>query len=41
MSMGRIFKNRRPGPTDILILTGAVVNLLVIAAILLYYFLGR
>jgi len=34
-------KNWKPGPTDILIVTGAVVNLLVIAVILLYYFFGR
>lgn len=34
-------KNWKPGPTDVLILAGAVVNAVVIAAILIYYFLGR
>jgi len=39
--MSNPLKNLRTGPVDILIITGAVVNLLVIVAILLYYFLGR
>lgn len=33
-------KNLRPGPVDIVILLGAFVNLLVIAAILANYLLG-
>lgn len=39
--MNKMNKNWRPSPTDIVITTGAVVNLLVITAILVYYFFGR
>lgn len=31
----------KPGPTDIIILVGAITNLLVITFILAYYFLGK
>lgn len=34
-------KNWKPGPLDIVILVGAITNLIVIGAILVWYFIYR
>lgn len=36
-----LFRNWKPGAVDVVIIIGAVTNLLVIALILIYYFLSR